>query len=158
MWFYFSSNTFFVSENDSLKVVIVISGLLLNKLILFCFLLNSGYLIQQICSCSISSPSWLIQIWVLSASHWIALFGLKLTLAISSNLLGPSAYAHLHWTAWTANKPNSSALHSLPQLSTDSSCTALSLPLLSVLGVGYILCMTHSVRSFSVLPLFLSLN
>ena len=46
-------------------------------------------------------------IWLLSASHWIALLGLKLTLTICSNLLAPSyslastASADLHWTAWT---------------------------------------------------------
>jgi len=46
-------------------------------------------------------------IWLLSASHWIALPGLKQTLEIHSNLLSPSyslaftASANLNWTAWT---------------------------------------------------------
>ena len=104
-------------------------------------------------------------IWLLSASHWFALLGLKLTLAICSNLLACSyflaspASTELHWLHDLRSGLSSTALHYslhwLPaHLPPNSRTTGfLSLPcsyIAFLLRLGHIVFLTYFVKSFLI--------
>ena len=94
-------------------------------------------------------------IWLLSASHWIALLGLKLTLAICSNLLAPShSLAHSVFTCvWLVLSATCLCTAVPAKLPPSSLCTSLSFLL-----IGHSLSLIHSGGSFSDLLLSLPLR
>lgn len=97
-----------------------LKGLLLNTYSLY-FFVNFGWLVQLFWIKLLSKLTDLI--WLLLASHWIALFGLKLTLAIcptclTSYSLTSNASADLNWTTeiHERTQPHCIALPALTQL------------------------------------------
>ena len=113
-------------------------------------------------------------IWLLSASHWIALLGLKLILAICFNratysVASPSSddqystpwpheQTHLHGTALTAwTFTWLSRTDSINYLFSVSLCIALYV-LTLIIKVGHILSLTHSVKSLACSSLCLPLS
>ena len=111
-------------------------------------------------------------IWLLSASDWIALLGLKPTQSICSNLLAPShslastAPADLHQTAWVhkGTKLHCTVLHCAASHLVNSQFTgtkfSLSYLLINsfLLETGHILSLTHSVISSSDFSICLPLS
>jgi hypothetical protein len=117
--------------------------------------------------------------WLLSASHWIALLGFKLTLTICSNLLAlpyslsSDTSENMYWIVWvqkgiqvyctahtvlTPNRLHWTKLISLTTLQlTLSSLHLNNFPFLSALmRVGHIMSLFHSINLSLIVTLFTS--